>query len=144
MSEFQDAEFPSEFSVHAIDFPYIRRSQLRKYDDYFFFAFVRNPYDRVVSCYKNRITSDANNNTYPYIRGVDRELARTGSFFTGMSFAEFCRVISRIDDEHADPHFRSQHFTLCDDDGRLMMDFVGRLESFEEDMGSIMQRLGIE
>ena len=59
-----------------------------------------------------------------------------------MPFAEFVEAVSEIPDEEADPHFCSQYPTVCDPEGRIMADFVGRFESLREDFAVVSQKIG--
>jgi len=55
-------------SVHAFNFPFVRKNIIYvKYSDYFRFAIIRNPWDRLVSLYNNKILQDKNMNYYPFI-----------------------------------------------------------------------------
>ena len=105
-----------------------------RYDDYFKFAFVRNPWDRLVSCYLDKIagTHKSGNigfSTFPEIR-------------KGMPFAEFVRAVHAIPDTEANSHFRSQHVSLLDPDGRLMPDFVGHFEDLQKDFAHVGREIG--
>jgi len=110
----------------------------------FAFAFVRNPWDRLVSCYRDKILGEVDGFTYFTIRpGVANCLARFEAFVAGMAFDEFVRAVASIPDEDADAHFRSQHSFVTDDDGRLAVDFIGRYERLAEDFGAVERRLGL-
>jgi hypothetical protein len=110
----------------------------------FSFAFVRNPWDRLVSCYRDKIGGEVDGYTYFTIRpGVANCLARFDVFFAGMSFDEFVRAVASIPDEDADAHFRSQHTFVTDDEGRLAVDFVGRYERLAEDFRVVERRIGL-
>jgi len=110
----------------------------------FTFAFVRNPWDRLVSCYRDKIRSEVDGYTYFTIRpGVANCLARFDAFFAGMSFDEFVRAVASIPDEEADAHFRSQHTFVTNEEGGLAIDFVGRYERLAEDFRFVEQAIGL-
>ncbi len=87
------------------------------------FAFVRNPWDRLVSWY-SFILQDPGH----------RRHRRVGRL---PSFEAFVRR------ELANPR-RSQWRMLTLSDGRLGLDFVGRFESLERDMAIVCRELGID
>ena len=106
-----------------------------RYNDYFKFAFVRNPWDRLASCYSDKIvgTNKSGNvgfSTFPEIR-------------KGMPFAEFVRAVHAISDTEANSHFRSQHVSLLDPDRRLMPDFIGRFENLQKDFAHVARDIGV-
>jgi hypothetical protein len=109
----------------------------QKYKDYFKFAFVRNPWDRLVSCYVDKIVRNE----------VPPKLLRSAGradveFYPKMPFAEFVETVCRIPDRVANPHFRPQHLTVCGPNGKPMADFVGRFENLREDFARVAQEIG--
>jgi chondroitin 4-sulfotransferase 11 len=110
----------------------------------FSFAFVRDPWDRLVSCYRDKLRGEVDDFTSFTIRpGVANCLARFDAFVAGMSFAAFVRAVSDIPDEDADAHFRSQHTFVCDAAGRIVVDAIGRFERLDDDFAAIARRIGM-
>src|SRR5215468_5087192 len=110
----------------------------------FAFAFVRNPWDRLVSCYRDKIRGEVDGYTYFTIRpGVANCLARFDAFVPGMSFSDFVAAVSSIPDEEADAHFRSQHTFLANDEGKISVDFLGRFERLADDFRLVQKRIGL-
>lgn len=107
------------------------------WQSYFKFAFVRNPWDRLVSWWEmiRRNVSEGRP-----MNGFQRYVASRAR-----TFEEF---ICRCDAECRDPDgskwiYRNQIDYLTDVEGEVMVDFIGRFERLEADFGSIAQRLGL-
>lgn len=131
--------------IHHIQFPYVPRKQLRtKYNGYFKFSFVRNPWDRVVSCYKNKISPDPNYNVRPFRRGVFSGFRKYRTFRAGMSFPEFVGAICEIPDHKADHHFKSQMSIFMGDDGEMIPHYVGKMEDMDTSFNIVCRILGVE
>jgi len=88
----------------------------------FKFAFVRNPWDRLVSWYAY-ILEDRQHHRHRTVRGLP-------------DFAAFVR-------SKAGKRRASQWWMLQDSAGRLGVDFVGRYEHLERDIAEVCSRLGI-
>ncbi|MEO1350630.1 MAG: sulfotransferase family 2 domain-containing protein [Cyanobacteria bacterium J06635_15] len=130
--------------IHRANFPVVDRSELHKYDNYWKFCFVRNPWDRLVSCYSEKIKPDKNffGTTNSFSHGVHKGLLKYGVFEANMPFDEFLKAVSSIPDHEADQHFRSQHTFLTDKNGNLITDFIGRFESISQDFNEVFSKLG--
>ena len=100
-----------------------------KYNEYFKFGFVRNPWDRVVSCFIQKLHK---NKTPDRTDGspLRPPFGDKSAFFLGMTFDEFVERIHQIPDAEADYHFRSQTDIFCrEESGDICMaDFVGKFE----------------
>lgn len=108
-----------------------------RYAEHFKFAFVRNPFDRLVSCYRDKIDRE----TVPdYMLRSGRSIGE--EFYPGMPFPEFARIICRVPNRWADGHFRPQHMTVCDRGGNVAANFVGRFENLAEDFERVKEAIG--
>jgi hypothetical protein len=116
-------------ATHArllLDHPYQVRLPVAAYDDHFHFAFVRNPWDRLVSCWQEKVIDSDH-----FELGGERERLS--------SFSAFVDFVSELDVQTCDPHVRSQ-VALIDLD---RVDFVGRFERFAGDLATVCGRLGL-
>ncbi|MCL4863236.1 MAG: sulfotransferase family 2 domain-containing protein [Caldilineaceae bacterium] len=95
----------------------------------FSFAFVRNPWDRLVSQYHWRTRNN-----------------RTGLRTNPLEFNDWVVAVFGEKDPryHDEPKmFIPQLEWITDDDGRVMVDFVGRFENLAQDFELICRRLGV-
>jgi hypothetical protein len=121
-------------SRHVAYTEYLRASP-RKFRAYFKFAFVRNPWDRLVSTWfflrkggmnePDRAWSDKHLSTYADFDSFVRE---------GLQRPE---VLSWV-------HLRPQADFILASDGTVMVDFVGRFERLAEDFSIIARKLGMD
>ncbi|MBC8297274.1 MAG: sulfotransferase family 2 domain-containing protein [Pelagibacterales bacterium] len=132
--------------IHAQPFPYVSRKQISEgsFNKYYKFAFVRNPWDRVFSFYKNKILKTDLTNRY-FLNGIPRFLVRdygTNLFKYGMGFEKFINIIAEIPDRDAEQHFRSQHKFITYNK-RCLANFVGKIENMEKDYQYVCDHAGI-
>jgi chondroitin 4-sulfotransferase 11 len=139
-------------SPHTAKFPHIPRHKLAEYPDYFKFCFVRNPWDRLVSCYFSKVKKNYNLNidlTNKLAQSLQPSLSGKVNWLkypvinSQMSFSEFVEAVAEIPDEKADKHFRSQYTFITDSEGKLITDFIGRFENLREDFETIVQKIGL-
>jgi hypothetical protein len=93
--------------------------------DYFKFAFVRNPWDRIVSCYFNKVTEGR---------------LRDFKACKGKDFDCFVDLITDIDLRVANPHIKLQTCLIPIQE----CDFIGKLENFSTDLQYISSVIGIK
>ncbi len=141
-NNYQNNAFTKEANVHNLNFPYIKKENLNSYQDYFKFAFVRNPFDRIVSCYKNRIKDDPNYNLWPFVNGVNFEFTYIWNFYAWMDFKDFVQEIAKIPDNKSDRHFRSQYLTIYNGEVKIV-DYVWKFENLQEDFNFVAEKIWI-
>ena len=81
-----------------------------KHPDYFSFAFVRSPYDRLVSAYH-----------------AAKQHAVTWQQVGNMPFPDYIKAL-RDNENLIGPHTRNMRSFVCDKAGNLLVKFVGRYE----------------
>jgi hypothetical protein len=104
------------------------------YNDYFKFAFVRNPWDRLLSAY-----------TF-YRKGGLREADRRWTAEHLADFADFDAFVKGwVNRENVCKHvlFVPQYEFVCLQN-KPTLDFIGRFENFAQDFEAVRKRLGID
>jgi len=106
----------------------------RKFESYFKFAFVRNPWDRLLSAYNFLLSGG--------MTDADRLWAQE-HLSSVSDFSDFVcnRLSSPAVFSHV--HFVPQYWFLCRPScDRLLVDFVGRFERLQGDFRSVRKELG--
>jgi hypothetical protein len=117
------------------------------WDRYFEFAFVRHPVDRTVSLYRwaaqrarpPRLTLTQRIGLRPAPERPDRSRnPEVRACSESASISEFIRhpLMDRA------RSMQPQSASLCDDDGALLVDFVGRFERLDEDFARVADTVG--
>lgn len=119
----------------------------REIKEYFFFTFVRNPFDRLVSGYTNKIISDTPIPFPPHIPMTSwRELlgiTPTDNPHDPAMLARFVeRYLTTTNISRLDVHFQPQH-TLIEDHLPRKLDFIGHIETFEQDWQLLTKRFNL-
>jgi hypothetical protein len=99
---------------------------------YFKFAFVRNPFDRIISAYFYLENGGCNES--------DRRFREEHLTPYKGSFAAFVEGLPKL---VTSDHFKPQVVWLCDDRRKPLADFVGRYESLEQDASIVGKKLGL-
>lgn len=101
------------------------------------FTFVKNPYTRLLSAYLDKVKRRLPDSEDIY-RAANRQMTEE------MPFEEFVEVLRAevLAGHKVDKHFRPQ-FDQCGR-GRIRIDLVGRVETFDEDFLYISQKCHIE
>jgi len=102
-------------------------------ENYFCFTVCRNPFHRLVSCYKHKIANDPKALRRPY--GLV-------SLTTEESFDSFVRKVARIPDALADIHFMSQTKHLYHKNSPSI-DALIRFENLSTDFAAVGEKAGL-
>lgn len=123
--------------------------------DYFRFAFVRNPFARIVSGYLNKVVQPEGAGLGA-MKAVQKGRAwdlrkrfsyewrklRTGSGIKvqqGITFREFLHFVESQSPRRLDPHWRPQSLIL----GDVSFDYIGLMENLYDDFEQVCRRLGL-
>ena len=110
------------------------------------FTFIRNPFERLVSCYRDKVLRfQSHTGHYHFDTRYSRILIRGlfgAEFRADMSFADFVELVVRIPDWLADAHFKSQSAILAASGCRFPA-FVGRFENLSGDWAELSRAHGL-
>ena len=112
--------------------PYVTDCRRRHWPAYFRFAFVRNPWDRLVSAWASKIHSREK---------IFRGFVRYG-WGAEITFPDFVRAVCAMPPEDMNAHFAPQVPQLRTDD-EWCVDFVGRFERMHDDWSVIRIAIGV-
>ena len=111
----------------------------RTYPDAFVFSFVRNPWDRVYSCWKDKVDN-------AFSKGKIKILSKFPGLRPFMPFEEFLEWLSSDhgSDEIADRHWLSQVVHLDISGEVRLCDYTGRIETMGRDWQRISEITGLD
>jgi len=99
-------------------------------NNYFKFTFVRNPLDRVVSVFLEKVIKD---------RGETARTIESRLSLNNPTFIDFVTSLENINIEEFDEHLAPQSSLIKGFD----LDFVGKLENFEEDFRWLQEKINV-
>jgi chondroitin 4-sulfotransferase 11 len=127
-------------SDHFRNFSHDLRNENFKYfkDSYerslskFSFTFVRNPWDRLVS-------------SYEYLKNGGNCTLDAEDYLNLFSkYENFKEMVLNWEEVFFDQiHFKSQSDWICDNDGNIIVDFVGKFENLQQDFDIVCDRMQI-
>lgn len=133
---------------HFTHSPFVKPYQLSdhqfvdilKDNEFLKFAFVRNPYFRILSAYLHQILGGR------LKRHILKALGCSGNemyeLYVNVSFEQFIDVIVATDNRKKDAHWLPMSYIL--DYPRTKFDFIGKIENFDEDFMTLQELLKID
>ncbi len=113
--------------------------------DYFKFAIVRNPWDRLTSAYLNKFVKPIDNyqSRYPGKQEVEEHYQEKNlqvEYSRGITFKEFIEYLLTHQNDEIDGHWQPQSMFI----NQNQFDYLGRIETLGTDFAAIVQRIGVE
>lgn len=131
LAKIEGKEWVQDGDNISTSFDFVTSSKASKYCNYFKFSFVRNPWDRLVSCYFNKV----NAKPHKYVKKIFKHHQEVKE---DMSFKDFILLVSTLSDEKSNIHFMSQSKII----NYRYLDFIGRFESLQKDMSYVCNKIG--
>ena len=113
--------FRKSDNLEKIDYENVNKSNFK-------FAFVRNPFDRLASCFRHVIQ-----------KGVFRQIQGDDRLYRDMSFENFVDVVANTEIKNMDIHFRPQHTFIPE-----TPDLLGKFETLSADFVELLQKINIK
>ena len=108
-----------------------------RFNQYYKFTFVRNPWDRLVSAFFFLRAGGRNPKDKQWAEENLSKYEGFEDFVLSLQKNRIRRTILRHQ------HFRPQYHYLLDEKGNMPFDFVGKIEQFREDFETVKNHLGL-
>ncbi len=105
-----------------------------KYKTAYKFSLVRNPLERLWSCYKNKVLDPYHNN--------GENIFWNHGITLDMSFDEFVHCVATIPDNKINRHLKSQCWYLYDQN-QCLADYIARFETLSNDWLTLVTKFGL-
>lgn len=110
--------------------------------EYFKFTFVRNPFEKIVSCYESKYHIDKKYNNHKKFLRFDTYLF--GYLRKDKGFDNFVGRVARIPDKWLEDHIRLQYDLIHDNNGNKLVDYIGKYENLAEDFKQIQEKYDLK
>ena len=103
-------------------------------NSYLLFAFVRNPFSKLVSFFEDE---------GKFVKNSKYAIRDLNYWLITDKFEEFVYKVCSIPDIYSERHFVSQNIFLYDDEGRKLFTYLGRFENLVEDYEHIKKSFNL-
>lgn len=125
-----------DHNIRNLNYKYLK-DKIKDYkQNYFIFAFVRNPWDRVVSSFFYLINGGCNSKDKE--DGIKYLIEYKGNF---KLFVKNAFKNKKIFDQL---HFKPQYKWICNKNKEVLVDFIGKFENLNEDINKISTIINIK
>ena len=113
--------------------------------NYFKFAIVRNPWDRLTSAYLNKFVKpldieQSSSPGKPVVKEYYQSHNLPVDYIKGITFKQFIEYLVAHKDQEIDGHWQPQSMFINDNH----FDYIGRIETLDTDFKAIADRIGVE
>ena len=124
------------FKQNNLKFPNETFKNFKKQNNTFTFVFVRNPWDRLVSTYENKVRLQWENKTFSKLPNAKYRI-KFYEQFKGSDFKNF--ALSICNGDLNENHIKEQlsYFPVND------INFIGRFENLQNDFNTVCKEIGI-
>lgn len=121
----------------------MRRPEKLKDDekDFFTFTFVRNPYERLVSCYESKYHTDKEKY---HLKRLYFDCYLAGYIRKDRGFDKFLDRILKLPNSLLDQHFLVQYELIYDRKGNKRVQYIGKFENLAEEFGEIQKKYDLK
>lgn len=129
-------------SIHHLTADHMKEEYLsEKEKQYFKFTFVRNPFERLVSCYESKYHTDRDKHHRSELQ-FDYYLG--GRIRKDRGFRNFVKKIVKISPRMMETHFMLQYDLLYDKAGHPFVDYYGKYENLQEEFSTIQKKYNLK
>ncbi len=122
-------DISEEKEMRQLTLPSISTVLLPNHNIKYRMAFIRNPWDRLLSCYLQKKKKNSN------------WFFERNNLSIDMTFGEFAKAVCKIPDHESDRHFRSQFTFIADKDGVIIPNIIGEFSNFKSDLIAILKKI---
>jgi len=116
----------------------LRRMLGNRYDELFRFAFVRNPWDRFLSLYFYARMEESHHHS---AKAPHRKRHGKHPDYDTLKHASIQDAASLLIAGNLGFHWLPQHRWVCDENHRIIVDFIGRVEALEKDWSVVAAKV---